>query len=70
MLLELLDQIPADQPIDKVTADCAYDTRGCHTAIAVIPSRQNARHWLENTPGAQAKNDTVRSTRRPRLTSR
>jgi hypothetical protein len=70
MLPELLDQIPADQPIDKVTADGACDTRGCHTAIAVIPSRQNARHWLENTPGAQARNDTVRSTRRPRLTSR
>ena len=70
MLPELLDQIPADQPIDKVTADGAYDTRGCHTAIAarcacaVIPSRKNARPWLENTPGAQARNDTVRSTRR------
>ena len=33
MLPELLDQIPADQPIGKVTADGAYDTRGCHAAI-------------------------------------
>ena len=70
MLPELLDQIPADQPIDKVSADGAYDTRACHTAIAardacaVIPSRKNARPWLENTPGAKARNETVRSTRR------
>ena len=33
MLPELLDQIPIDQPIGKVTADGAYDTRGCHAAI-------------------------------------
>lgn len=70
MLPELLNQIPDDQPIGKVSADGAYDTRGCHAAIAargacaVIPARKNARPWLENTPGAQARNDTVRSTRR------
>ena len=75
MLPELLHQIPADQPIGKVNADGAYDTRAydtraCHAAIAgcsacaVIPARKNARPWLENTPGAQARNDTVRATRR------
>ena len=70
MLPELLNQIPDGQQIDKVTADGAYDTRGCHAAIAarhacaVIPARKNARPWLENTPGAQARNETVRSTRR------
>ena len=70
MLPELLHQIPDDQPIGKVSADGAYDTRGCHAAIAarsacaVIPARKNARPWLENTPGAQARNETVRSTRR------
>ena len=70
MLPELLSQIPADQAIDKVSADGAYDTRACHAAIAardacaVIPSRKNTRAWLENTPGASARNETVRSTHR------
>ena len=36
MLPELLDQIPADQPIGKVSADGAHDTRGCHSAIAAF----------------------------------
>ena len=41
--------------------DGAHDTRGCHAAIAgrsacaVIPARKNARPWLENAPGAQAR---------------
>ena len=76
MLPERLKQIPADQPIGKVSADGAYDTRGACAAIAgrgacaviagrgacaVIPARKNARPWLENTPGAQASNETVRS---------
>ena len=70
MLLELLDQIPTDQPIDKVSADGAYDTRTCHAAIAarkacaVIPARKNARPWLETTPGAHARNEILRATRR------
>ena len=70
ILPELLSQIPADQHIDTVSADGASDTRACHTGIAarnacaVIPSRKNARHWLENTHGAKARNETVRSTRR------
>ena len=33
VLPELLGQIPADEPIGTVTADGAYDTRRCHTAI-------------------------------------
>lgn len=70
MLPELLDQIPKDQSIATVSADGAYDTRTCHEAIAardacaVIPARRNARPWRENTPGVQARNETVRATRR------
>ena len=67
---ELLDQIPADRSVGKVTADGAYDRRGGHAAIAArqacaaIPTRRNRRPWLENTPGAQARNATLRATRR------
>ena len=70
MLPELLAQIPANQPICKVSADGAYDTRACHAAIAarsasaVIPARKNARPWQETTPGAQARNEILRATRR------
>ena len=70
ILPELLAQISADQPIDKVSADGAYDTRACHAAIAarsacaVIPARKNGRPWLETTPGAQARNEILRATHR------
>jgi hypothetical protein len=47
VLPDLLAQIPADQPIGTVTADGAYDTRTCHTAIgsgaAARPSFRSAR---------------------------
>lgn len=33
VLPELLDQIPEGEVIGRVTADGAYDTRRCHTAI-------------------------------------
>lgn len=70
MLPELLAQISDDLPIDKVSADGAYDTRACHEAIAtrnaisVIPTRRNGRPCKEDTPGAQARNDILRVTRR------
>jgi Transposase DDE domain len=63
MLLELLTQVPADHPLDKVCADGAYDTRGYQAAIAarnagaVIPARKNARPWQE-----------TRLARRPEMT--
>jgi IS5 family transposase len=69
MLPELLEQIADDQPIGKVSADGAYDTRACHEAvaargaIAVIPTRHNGRPWKEDTPGARARNDILRTTR-------
>ena len=70
MLAELLAQIPPDQAIGFVTADGAYDTRPCHAAIAarqasaVIPTRRNGQPWKETTPGAQARNEILRATRR------
>ncbi len=53
-----------------MTADGAYDTRRCHTAIldrggtAVIPIRRNGRLWKEDAPAARARNDILRATRR------
>jgi hypothetical protein len=47
VLPDLLAQIPADQPIGTVTADGAYDTRTCHSAIgsggAARPSFPSAK---------------------------
>ena len=70
MLPELLKQIPPDQPIASVTADGAFDTRKCHDAIAgrgahaVIPPRKNAKPWKPDTPGAIARNEALRTSRR------
>lgn len=67
---KLLEQIPLEEAIGTVTADGAYDTRATHAAIAVrqacavIPVRRNGRPWKETTPGALARNETLRATRR------
>ena len=37
---------------------------GAQAACAVIPARKNARPWLETTPGARARNEILRATRR------
>jgi len=69
VLPELLDQIQEDEEIGSVTADGAYDTRRCHTAIidrqatAIIPIRKNGCPWKEDCPAAVARNDTLRATR-------
>ena len=69
VLPDLLAQIPPDQPIGTVTADGAYDTRRCHTAIierggtAIIPIRKNGRPWNENCPAAKARNEILRASR-------
>jgi len=70
ILPDLLDQIPPDQQIASVTADGAFDTRKCHDAIAargaaaIIPPRKNARPWKPDTPGAIARNEALRASRR------
>lgn len=69
VLPELLDQIPEGEQIGTVTADGAYDTRRCHTAIIdrqatpIIPIRKNGRPWKEDCPAAIARNETLRATR-------
>ena len=66
----LLNQIPDDEEICTVTADGAYDTRRCHSAIiarggtAIIPIRKNGRPWKDDCPAARARNETLRATRR------
>ena len=70
MLPELLDQIPPDQEIATVTADGAFDTRTCHDAIAargaaaIIPPRKNAKPWKPDNPGAVARNEILRTSKR------
>ncbi len=65
----LLDQICDDERIGAVSGDGAYDTRACHEAIAVrnasavIPVRRNAKPWKEASPGATARNETLKVTR-------
>jgi len=64
----LLAQIPSDQPIGTVTADGAYDTRACHSAItdrdatAIIPIRRNGRAWKEDCAAAKARNEILRAS--------
>ena len=57
---ELLDQMPEGEKMGTVTADGAYDTRRCHTAVIdrqatpIIPIRKNGRPWKEDCPAAIA----------------
>jgi hypothetical protein len=69
VLPDLLEQIPLGENIGSVTADGAYDTRRCHTAILardgvpIIPIPKNGRSWKEDCPAAIARNETLRATR-------
>jgi hypothetical protein len=69
VLPELRGPIPGGEELGTVTADGAYDTRRCHTAIidrqatAIIPVRKNGRPWKEDCPAAIARNETLRATR-------
>jgi hypothetical protein len=67
MLPGLLDQIPPEEPIASVTGDGAYDTKGCHEAIAqrgaqaVIPPRKNGKLWKQSLLGALTRNEALRA---------
>ena len=69
VLPDLLDQIPPDEQIGTVTADGAFDTRRCHSAItkrgatAIIPIRKNGRPWKEDCAAARARNEILRASR-------
>jgi hypothetical protein len=66
----LLGQIPEGEEIASVTADGAYDTRGCRDAIAnrgadaVLPPRRNAKPWKKDSPGAAGRNEVLRVIKR------
>jgi hypothetical protein len=70
MLPELMAQIPAAEPVARVSADGAYDTRACHEAIAqrgaaaIIPPRKNAQVWKSQATGAQVRNEAVLACKR------
>lgn len=58
-----------DEKIGTVTADGAYDTCRCHTAIIdwqatpIIPIRKSGRLWKADCPAARSRNETLRATR-------
>jgi len=68
VLPDLPGQIPEDAEIGTVTADGAYDSRRCHSAIiacggtAIIPIRKTGRAWKEDSPAARPRNKTLRAT--------
>ncbi len=70
LLPRLLEPIPPGDAIGTVAADGACDTRARHAAsaarqaTAALPPRRNARPWKETTPGARARNDILRASRR------
>ena len=70
VLPELLTHIPADEPLASVSGDGAYDTRGCHDAIAargaqaIIPPRRNAKLWKPDSAGAVCRNEAARACKR------
>ena len=70
VLPDLLGQIPEGEPIASVTADGAYDARGCRDAIAnrgadaVIPPRRNAKPWKKDSPGAVGRIEALHAIKR------
>ena len=51
-LPELLSQIPEEERIATVSGDGAYDTKGCHEAIALRQSGPGDLEELERLPSA------------------
>lgn len=70
VLPEVLAQIPPGEPIASVSADGAYDPKGCHAAIAqrgaqaVISPRKNGKPRKEIWVGASVRNAALRACQR------
>lgn len=70
MLPCLLDQIGADEAIERVSGDGAYDTKACHEAIAlrgaqaIIPTRKNGKPWKDRRPDSEERNAILQAMRR------
>ena len=69
MLPNLLAQIPLKEQLASVSGDGAYDTKGCHEAIAlreaqtIIPTRKNAKPW-KRIILVPRRNEILQATRR------
>ncbi|SLN51175.1 Transposase DDE domain protein [Roseisalinus antarcticus] len=67
MLPRRLAQICKGAPIASVTADGAYDARGCcgaiakHGADAIIPPGRNARPLNKDSPAFRGRNEAMRA---------
>lgn len=65
----LLGEIPEGEQIGTVTADAAYDTLRCHSAllarnaVPIILICKNGRLWKEDCPAAYVRNETLRASR-------
>ncbi len=70
MLPEPMAQIPAAEPVDRVSANGAYDTRACHDAISqrgaesIIPPRKNAQLWKSKSAAAKVHNEAALACKR------
>lgn len=70
VLPKVLEHIPKDEEIGRVTADGAHDTRRRHTTILdpkatpIIPIRKTGRQWKVDCPTAIARNQPLRATLR------
>jgi hypothetical protein len=70
MLPCLLQQIKPDESIIRISADGAYDTKACYSAItergaiAVIPPRRDARRWKREVAGSHVRNEAIAACKR------
>lgn len=64
VLPALLDQIPADEPIETIGGDGAYDTKRCHAAIAARRRALDSTSAKGQSPGLSARPAQAGATRR------